>query len=166
MSALAVAAPSLMFFTNDHVMWCSNLLLCTILAFYTVSFASITTKVSHTVAWNIIFFCLVICKHLIFEQPSSVFYSSPVVLIICSPGSAFFQAYTVHKSSLIAAFSKLDAEVIAQVIEEEEETNNIATLLRQKLRNKLSNAISASGENAQDAQVHFIVNSCSVFINV
>ena len=68
-------------------------------------------------------------------------------------GSVFFQAYTIHKSSLIAAFSRLDAETVAQVIEEEEETNNIATLLRQKLKNKLTNAISASGESNNDAQV-------------
>ena len=57
----------------------------------------------------------------------------------------------VQSSCLIHALSKLSVDVVGKLIEDEEESRNIATTVRRKLVNKLINSVAANGGTMMEA---------------
>lgn len=103
----------------------SNWSFCVLLAFYTTSFGHLSIRTRNPLMWTAItvglFLIMGWCQH-----------------------------YTIHASSFIYAFSKLDKDVIGRVIEENEEKMELERKLRKKLVSKLQNAV---GEKFKETKV-------------
>lgn len=115
-------SPGLYFLLRDT----SLLLLCLFMSFFLITFVDTAAKTNDT----------------------EIFIVVPLITLLLA---LLFQVYTIKSSSMIFSFYKLDEEILGRVVEEKEEIENIAKLLREKLLNKITNAASGDQEGAEVA---------------
>lgn len=117
---------------SDHLYYSARntaiLMLCISLAFFTVNIAPESMLTLHPIAWN----------------------SLCTIFLIAT---TIVQYFVVESSSFINAFSKLNDEVIGKLIEQEEESRDIARKVRKKLYSKLRCSVDIEGGTLETAVV-------------